>query len=156
MIALVVAYAKNRVIGKDGRIPWNIDGEKTRFKNLTVNHVVIMGRKTYEEIGRPLPNRTTIVISKTKDFTAENCQTAKSLQEAIVLAGDEETYISGGAGIYEESLPLVEKMYITEIDAEIEGDTFFPEFEEDLFVKEIVRRVDGDIPYTFLTYTRKS
>lgn len=156
MIALVVAYAKNRAIGKDGRIPWNIDGEKTRFKNLTVNHVVIMGRKTYEEIGRPLPNRTTIVISKTKDFTAPNCQTAKSLQEAIALAGDEDIYISGGAGIYEESLPFVEKMYITEIDAVIEGDTFFPEFEEDLFVKEIERRVDGDIPYTFLTYTRKS
>lgn len=156
MIALVVAYAKNRVIGKDGRIPWNIEGEKKRFKRLTVNHVVIMGRKTYEEIGRPLPDRRTIVISKTKNFTSDNCQTAKSLQEAIALAGDDDIYISGGAGIYEESLPLVEKMYITEIDADVEGDTFFPEFEEDLFAKEIERKVDGDIPYVFLTYTRKS
>lgn len=156
MIALVVAYAKKRVIGKDGRIPWNIDGEKKRFKHLTVNHVVIMGRKTYEEIGRPLPDRTTIVISKTGNYNAENCHTAKSLQEAIALAGDNDIYISGGAGVYEESLPLVEKMYITEIDADVGGDTFFPEFDGDLFDKEIVKRVDGDIPYTFLTYTRKS
>ena len=131
MIALIVAFAKNQVIGNKGCIPWKIKGEQRRFKELTTGNVVIMGRRSYEEIGRPLPNRTTIVVSNTKNFDGENCLTAKSLPEAIRLAGDRDIYISGGAKLYEEALPLVEKMYITEIDSEIEGDTYFPPFEKD-------------------------
>ena len=115
-----------------------------------------MGRRSYEEIGRPLPNRTTIVVSNTKNFDAENCLTAKSLSEAVKLAGDRDIYISVGAGIYREALPLVEKMYITEIDQEMEGDTYFPEFQEQQFTKEVDQRFDGEIPYTYVTYTRKS
>ena len=88
MLGLIVAYAENRVIGKDGMIPWKIKGEQLRFKELTTGNVVIMGRKSYEEIGRPLPNRTTIVISGTKNFDQENCFTVKSVKEAIELAGD--------------------------------------------------------------------
>ena len=155
MIALIVAFAKNQVIGNKGCIPWKIKGEQRRFKELTTGNVVIMGRRSYEEIGRPLPNRTTIVVSNTKNFDGENCLTAKSLAEAIRLAGDKDIYISGGAKLYEEALPLVEKMYITEIDSEIEGDTYFPPFEKDQFVKEINEKVDGEIPYTYVTYTRK-
>lgn len=155
MIGLIVAYTNNRVIGNNGCIPWRIKGEQRRFRELTTGNVVIMGRRSYEEIGRPLPNRTTIVVSNTKNFDAENCMTAKSLEEAIKLAGDRDMYISGGARLYEEALPLVEKMYITEIDAEIEGDTYFPEFDETLFEKEIDEYVDGEIPYTYVTYTRK-
>jgi len=155
MISLIVAFAKNRVIGNKGCIPWKIKGEQKRFKELTTGNVVIMGRRSYEEIGRPLPNRTTIVVSGTKNFDGENCYTAKSLTEAIELAGDKEVYISGGARLYEEALPLVEKMYITEIDLEIEGDTYFPEFKEEEFVKEINERFDGEIPYTYVTYTRR-
>lgn len=156
MIGLIVAYTNNRVIGNQGCIPWRIKGEQRRFRELTTGNVVIMGRRSYEEIGRPLPNRTTIVVSNTKSFDAENCMTAKSLQEAIELAGDRDMYISGGARLYEEALPLVEKMYITEIDAEIEGDTYFPEFDKSLFDKEIDERVEGEIPYTYVTYTRKN
>ena len=156
MIGLIVAYTNNRVIGNQGCIPWRIKGEQRRFRELTTGNVVIMGRRSYEEIGRPLPNRTTIVVSNTKNFDAENCMTAKSLQEAIELAGDRDMYISGGARLYEEALPLVEKMYITEIDAEIEGDTYFPEFDKSLFDKEIDERVEGEIPYTYVNYTRKN
>ena len=96
MIALIVAFANNQVIGNKGCIPWKIKGEQKRFKELTTGNVVIMGRRSYEEIGRPLPNRTTIVVSGTKNFDAENCYTAKSLAEAIELAGDKNIYISGG------------------------------------------------------------
>lgn len=155
MISLIVAYARNRVIGNDGIIPWKIKGEQTRFKELTTNNVIIMGRCSYEEIGKPLPNRTTIVISTTKNFNTENCMTATSLSEALQLAGERDAYISGGSRVYEEALPLVEKMYITEIDAHIEGDTFFPAFNEQDFTKATVKVVAGDIPYSYITYTRK-
>ncbi len=155
MISLIVAFAKNRVIGNKGCIPWRIKGEQKRFKELTTGNVVIMGRHSYEEIGHPLPNRTTIVISNTKNFDEENCLTARSLAEALELAGNRDVYISGGARLYEEALSLVEKMYITEIDCEIEGDTYFPRFNEEDFIKEINQKFDGEIPYTYVTYTRK-
>lgn len=155
MIALIVAYAKNQVIGNKGCIPWKIKGEQKRFRELTTRNVVIMGRRSYEEIGRPLPNRTTIVVSSTKQFDGENCMTAKSLSEAIQLAGDRDIYISGGARLYEEVLPFVEKMYITEIDYDVEGDIFFPAFDKEDFVKEIDEHFDGEIPYIYVTYTRK-
>lgn len=155
MVALIVAYTKNRVIGNKGCIPWKIKGEQKRFRELTTGNVVVMGRRSYEEIGRPLPNRTTIVISNTRNFDCENCMTAKSLEEALELAGDRKVYISGGARLYEEALPFVEKMYITEIDAEIEGDTYFPMFDETLYEKVVDERVEGEIPYTYVTYTRK-
>ncbi|MBQ8167602.1 MAG: dihydrofolate reductase [Lachnospiraceae bacterium] len=155
MIALIVAYANNQVIGNKGYIPWKIKGEQKRFRELTTGNVVIMGRRSYEEIGRPLPNRTTIVVSNTKNYNGENCFTAKSLEEAIKMAGDRDIYISGGARLYEEALPIVEKMYITEIDCDIEGDTYFPAFDKEQFVKEIDEVVDGEIPYTYVTYTKK-
>ena len=156
MISLIVAYAKNHVIGNKGCIPWRIKGEQKRFKELTTGNVVIMGRRSYEEIGHPLPNRMNIIVSNTKKFEAENCMTAGSLKEAIEMAGDREIFISGGARLYEESLPYVEKMYVTEIDCEIEGDTYFPDFDQSQYDKEIVERHDeGDIHYTYVTYTRK-
>lgn len=155
MIALIVAFAKNQVIGNKGCIPWKIKGEQKRFKELTTGNVVIMGRRSYEEIGRPLPNRTTIVISGTKNFDDDNCMTAKSVSEAINLAGDRDIYISGGARVYEEALPFVEKMFITEIDLEVEGDTYFPSFDKEQFVKEINEKFDDEIPYTYVTCTRK-
>lgn len=152
MIALVVAMSKNRVIGNKGTIPWNIPGELKRFKELTTNNVVIMGRRTYEDIGRPLPNRENIIVSTTQTYQGDNIQTARSLQEAIELAGNKDIYIGGGARLYEEALPLVDKMYITEVDLEVEGDTFFPIFDESLFVKEIEEVYPE---YTYITYTRK-
>lgn len=155
MIALIAAFAKNRVIGNKGCIPWKIKGEQKRFRELTTGNVVVMGRRSYEEIGKPLPNRITIVVSNTKNFDEENCVTAKSLLEAIKLAGDKDIYISGGARLYEEALPLVEKMYITEIDCDIEGDTYFPSFDKEQFVKEINEKYEGEIPYTYVTYIKR-
>lgn len=155
MIALIVAFAKDQVIGNKGCIPWKIKGEQKRFKELTTGNVVIMGRRSYEEIGKPLPNRSTIVISSTKNYDGENCMTAKSVAEAIEMAGERDIYISGGARVYEEALPLVERMYITEVDLEVEGDTFFPPFDKEQFIKEIDGRFEGEIPYTYVTYTRK-
>ena len=159
MIGLIVAYTKNRVIGNKGAIPWRIKGEQRRFKELTTGNVVIMGRKSYEEIGRPLPNRFTIVVSRTANFEAENCVTVPTLNDAIEYAKknrpDENIYLSGGAGIYKEGLPLAEKLFITEVDAVIEGDTFFPEFDESKYEKTVDEEVDGEIPYVYVTYTKK-
>ena len=107
MIALIVAFAKNQVIGNKGCIPWEIKGEQKRFRELTTGNVVIMGRRSYEEIGKPLPNRTTIVISNTIKFECENCFTSRTLEEAIELAGDKDIYIAGGVRLYEEVLPFV-------------------------------------------------
>ena len=154
MIGLIVAYAKNRVIGNKGCIPWNIEGEQKRFKELTTNNVVIMGRRTYEEIGRPLPNRTTIVVSNSKNFDSENCYTASSLHEALKIAGDRDVYVSGGSKLYKEAINIVDKMYITEIHKVIEGDTYFPEFDKNMFTKNVDKKVEGKIPYTYITYTR--
>lgn len=159
MVGLIVAYTKNRVIGNNGQIPWRIKGEQRRFRELTTGNVVIMGRRSYDEIGRPLPNRFTIVVSRTQKYEAENCVTVGSLTEAIEYAKenfpDKNIYLSGGAGIYREGFPMADKLFITEIDAEIEGDTFFPEFDESLYDKTIDERVEGDIPFTYVTYTRK-
>lgn len=155
MIALIIAYSKNRAIGNNGKIQWKIKGEQKRFKKLTTGNVVIMGRCSYEEIGKPLPNRTTIVVSNTKNFDGENCMTATSLKEAIEMSGGKDIYISGGAVLYREAIGIVDKMYITFIEKEIEGDTYFPEFNEEDFVMQIDGNYDGEIPYTYMTYTRK-
>ena len=155
MIALIVAFANNQVIGNKGCIPWKIEGEQKRFRELTMGNVVIMGRRSYEEIGKTLPNRTTIVVSNTKTFEGENCLTARTLGEAMKLAGDKDIYIAGGARLYEEALPFVEKMYITEIDLDVEGDTYLPNFEKEQFVKEVNEKHNGEISYTYVTYTRK-
>lgn len=155
MIALIVAYSKNnRVIGKNGSIPWKIKGEQKRFKELTMNNYVIMGRKTYEDIGKPLPNRYTIVVSKKKKFKDENCTTVSSLREALNIVGEKDAYIAGGAKLYEEAIEIVDKMYISIVDIDVEGDTFFPKFDESLFQINIDKRFYGKIPYVYTTYTR--
>lgn len=157
MIAIVAAYAHNRVIGRDGKIPWDLPNEKHRFRDLTTGQAVVMGRRTYAEIGRPLPDRRNIILSRDPDFHAPGCLRAGSLAEAVSLAETEglDLYVSGGANVYREALPLAGRLYITEIDCQIEGDTFFPHFDETLYTREIVRHCPGSIPYTFLTYTRK-
>lgn len=155
MIAMIAAYAKNRVIGNKGRIPWDIPGEQSRFRELTLGNVVIMGRRTYEEIGHPLPGRYTIVISRTKRFEAENCTTMRSLKEALEAAGERDIFISGGERLYREAVETADVLYITEVNAEPEGDTYFPEFPEEVFEKKIEKIVKGNIGYTYITYTRK-
>ena len=156
MVGLIVARSKNNVIGKNGKIPWKIQGEQKQFRELTIGNVVVMGRKSYEEIGHPLPNRKTIVVSKSKKYEGNNLMTVGSIQEAIDFVVDKDIFIAGGYGLYKEAIPLVDKMYITEIDMIIEeGDVFFPEFdakEFDITIGEINR---NDIMYVRTIYTRK-
>ena len=156
MIGLIVARSKNNVIGRDGRIPWKIKGEQKQFRELTTGHVVVMGRKSYEEIGRPLPNRMNLVVSRTANYAGENLMTVHSLQEAIEAAGDDDVYVAGGYGLFLEAIPIVDKMYITEIDLEIEdGDVFFPEFDGENFDLVIGETGGGEIQFTRTVYTRK-
>ncbi|MBQ8950338.1 MAG: dihydrofolate reductase [Eubacterium sp.] len=156
MVGLIVARSKNNVIGKNGQIPWRIKGEQKQFKELTTGNVVVMGRKSYEEIGHPLPNRKNIIVSRTKVFEGENLVTASSVEEAIAIAGDADIYIAGGYGLYKEAIPFVDKMYITEVDIVVEdGDVFFPEFNVDDFDIEIGETGGEEIHFTRTIYTRK-
>lgn len=156
MLGLIVARSKNNVIGKNGEIPWKIKGEQKQFRKLTTGNVVIMGRKSYEEIGHPLPNRTNVIVSNSKNFSGENLVTVGSLQEAISISGDENIYIAGGYGLFKEAIPLVDKMYITEVDMMIDnGDVFFPEFDSEEFDMTIGETEGDDIKYTRTIYTRK-
>ena len=156
MIGLIVARSQNNVIGKNGQIPWRIKGEQKQFKELTTGNVVVMGRKSYEEIGHPLPNRKTIVVSRTKQYEGENLATAGSVKEAIEMAGEQNVYISGGYGLYKEAIPFVDVMYITEVQTNIEdGDVFFPEFDENDFDKSEGETGGEEIKFIRTTYTRK-
>ena len=156
MIGLIVARSKNNVIGKNGQIPWKIKGEQKQFRELTTGNAVIMGRKSYEEIGHPLPNRMNIVVSRSANYTGENLVTVKSFQEAIEAAGDVDVYVAGGYGLFLEAISMVDKMYITEIDIEIEdGDVFFPEFDKSNFDITIGETAGEDIKYTRTVYVRK-
>ncbi len=168
MISLIVAYAQNYVIGKDGKIPWNLEDDRQRFKKLTLGSVVIMGRRTFEEIykkfGKGLPGRETIVISNTKAFSGENYRTVASLQEALKTAAglfpQKDIFICGGEKVYREaiSLNLPEKLYITEIQMPepIKGDAFFSQFNQKNFIIEECQTIENPVLHKFLTYTRKT
>jgi len=155
MISIIVAMTKNNVIGNKGLIPWNIKGEQNRFKELTIGHTIIMGRRSYEEIGKPLPNRKTILISQTINIHSANCITVNSLNEALSLVKDEdEVFIAGGGRVYKEAMSLADRLYITVIDIETSGDTFFPNFNEKDFEKVYEKKIDAEISYTYFTFDR--
>ena len=130
-LVLVVAIARNRVIGQGNTIPWDLPEDRKHFRNLTLGHAVIMGRATYDSMGKPLPKRRNIVISRNRGLRIEGVEVASSLQEAISMARttDDSPCIIGGQQIYAEALPLCTRIYLTEVDAEPEGDTFFPELD---------------------------
>lgn len=156
MISIIVAVAKGGAIGKEGKMPWKIPGEQRQFKDLTTGHVVIMGRTSYEEIGHPLPERTNIVVSKTKVFSGENLYTVKSLKEAIERAGRKEIFIAGGAEMFQEALPLADKIYMTYVDMEVpDADRFFPNFLEEEYKREEIEKVGGETSYLRVLYTKK-
>jgi dihydrofolate reductase len=129
-VTIVAAVARNGVIGAGGRLPWHLPDELRRFKELTLGHVLVMGRRTYESIGRVLPGRTTIVVTRQPGWTAgaEQVVTASSVREAITTAAelDDQVFVVGGAQVYEEALPLADRLELTHVDAEPEGDTMFP------------------------------
>lgn len=132
-IVLIVAMSRNRVIGRDGQLPWQLPADLRRFKQLTMGQTLLMGRKTFESIGRPLPGRRTIVLSRNAEFRADGCQVVTDLQAGIAAARSAELFICGGGEIYRQALPLVEKIYLTELLREVEGDSRFPELPVDRF-----------------------
>ncbi|HIJ91170.1 MAG: dihydrofolate reductase [Desulfobulbaceae bacterium] len=155
-IILIAAMAKNRVIGKGNAIPWNIPGEQQRFKAMTMGHTLIMGRKTYESIGRPLPGRKTVIITRNPTYQAAGCLVAENLHAAIALCAEaEKIFIAGGGQIYREALPLADEIHLTVLDREVEGDILFPEFDPKQFSKSSQERVEGPEPYTFMVFTRR-
>lgn len=159
-VSIIVAVADNGVIGRDGQLPWHISADLKRFKAMTMGHHLIMGRKTFDSVGRPLPGRKTIVVTRNRDFRFPDVLTAGSVESALLLAqGDDEAFIAGGAEIYAQVLHRADRMYLTRVHAEPEGDVVFPEFDD---VNEW-RLVDSEhceadeknqYPYSFLTYER--
>jgi len=126
-VSMIVAMARNRVIGRDGRLPWRLPADQQRFKALTMGHHIIMGRKTWESIGRALPGRTSVVVTRNKAYAAAGAAVVGSLSNALTLArGDPEAFVIGGGELYGEALPLAERIYLTELEDDYPGDTFFP------------------------------
>lgn len=155
-IILIAAMAANRVIGRGNTIPWHLPEEQQRFKKITMGHTLIMGRKTYESIGRALPGRTTIVITRQVGYKAPGCLVAGSLSAALALAAkDEQVFIAGGEGVFRESLAVADAIYLSILEREVAGDIYFPEFDENRFRLMSRERILGDEPYTFAVFQRK-
>lgn len=128
MLSIVVALTENNVIGTANSLPWRMSDDLKRVKALTMGHHLIMGRKTYESIGRPLPGRTTVIITRQSDYQAEGCLVVSSLKDAIEVAkNDTEAFVFGGGEIFKEALPLTDRLYLTRLHTTIKGDTHFPE-----------------------------
>ena len=162
MLSIIVAKAKNNVIGKNNELIWKLPEDLKRFKELTMGHTIIMGRKTFESLGRVLPNRKHIIFSQNPDFKVndENVEIVHSmLQIQEYIEDKEEHFVIGGAMIYNLLMPYVTKMYVTQIDREFEGDAFFPRIDENTW--EVVERTEvmedenSHLKYEYITYKRK-
>lgn len=158
MISLIVAHDKNRVIGYEKKMPWHLPGELKYFKEQTMGKPIIMGRKTFESIGRPLPGRRNIVITRNKNYNAEGIEVVSSLDEALKLVSKEqEIMIIGGEQIFKLALPIAHRLYITKIDYEFQGDTFFPQYDDEwtMISKSEPIEVPDGYAYTYYIYDRK-
>lgn len=156
-INIIVAMARNRAIGIDNALPWHLPEDLKHFKALTMGHYMIMGRKTYESIGRPLPGRTTVIVSRDPGYRVAGCLTATSLEDAFKACGDQpEVFVVGGATVYAQALPYAQRLYLTEIQQDVEGDAWFPEFNRADWI-ETTRHchvTDAGLAYCFLTLDR--
>ncbi|MFJ7364004.1 dihydrofolate reductase [Peribacillus frigoritolerans] len=132
MISLMVAMDQNRVIGKNNKLPWHLPADLQYFKKVTMGHPIVMGRKTFESIGRVLPGRENVIVTRNQEFKAEGCVVLHDIAQIKMFADnhDEEVFVIGGAEIFKEILPFTDRLYITEIHETFEGDTFFPEIDE--------------------------
>ncbi|MBT2630767.1 dihydrofolate reductase [Bacillus sp. ISL-101] len=132
MISLIVAMDQNRVIGKNNKLPWHLPADLQYFKKVTMGHPIVMGRKTFESIGRVLPGRENVIVTRNQEFKAEGCVVLHDIAQIKMFADnhDEEVFVIGGAEIFKEILPFTDRLYITEIHETFEGDTFFPEIDE--------------------------
>jgi dihydrofolate reductase len=158
ILSVIVAMARNRVIGIRNTLPWRLPDDLRHFKSLTMGHHIVMGRKTYESIGKPLPGRTPVIVTRDQDYRVEGCLTATSIDAAIAAcAGDAEIFFVGGAEMYAQVLPRADRLYLTEIQADYEGDAWFPAFDRNDWQETARdRRVSPDgLGYDFVTYRRK-
>lgn len=151
-LSIIVAMDTNQLIGKDNALPWHLPQDLAYFKKTTIGKTVLMGRKTYQSIGFALPDRRNIVISHNADFKAQGCEVVASIDDALTLTkNDNEVMIMGGASFYKQMLPIVDRLYITQIENEFEGDTYFPAFNQDDFVETFreTHLVNKKTPYTY-------
>jgi len=163
--SILVAMAKNRVIGRNNALPWQLPPDLKRFKQLTMGHHIVMGRKTYESIGRPLPGRTSVIVTRQSDYQAPGTIVVGSLAEALKICSegkemDQESFVIGGAEIYQQALGLCQRMYVTEIQQEFDGDALFPEFNQQEW-REISREKhrlaeDDGLEYHFVVLDRRT
>ena len=154
IISLLVAMDEHNGIGKNNRLPWHLSADLKRFKALSMGHHVIMGRKTYESIGRPLPGRVLVIVTRSPDYQAEGCLVAHSLEEALDIArqaGESAAFVIGGGQIFAQALPLAERIYLTRVHTVSEADVFFPEFDERDWSIQTVSEVPADEKNQFST-----
>jgi dihydrofolate reductase len=163
IISIIAAMDRKRGIGIDNKLPWRLSADLKRFRELTMGHHIIVGRRTFESIGRPLPGRRMIVVTRDSNYKAEGCDLSHSVEEATRLArgrGDSELFIGGGAEIYAQSIKIADRMYLTFVDAEVAADTFFPEFDEQEWSEQESFYQPADeknqYPSTFKSLVRKS
>ena len=160
-VTIIAVLGRNRVIGKGNRMPWHISDDLKRFKAVTLGHPVVMGRKTFQSIGKPLPGRDNIVITRSHALAAPGCRVVHSLAEALTAAqGAAEVFVIGGAEIYAPALPLADRLQLTEVDAAIDGDAWFPDFDRSAW-REVSREPGSTagpdrIRYDIVTYERRA
>lgn len=151
-LSMIVAMDDNQLIGNNNALPWHLPADLGYFKKVTTGKTVLMGRKTHESIGRPLPNRRNVIVSRNANFEAQGCEVVSSIDAALELAkDDDEVMVMGGASFYEQMLPSVDRLYITYIEGSYEGDAYFPEFNKEAF-KQISREShapDEKNPHTY-------
>jgi dihydrofolate reductase len=151
-LVIIAAVSENNVIGKDGKLPWHIPEDLKRFKELTLNHSVVMGRKTFESIGKALPDRINVVVTRDTSYQPVDVVVVHSFEEAIKMCKNyEKTFVIGGQSVFAEAMPLADRLEITEVHKEVDGDTYFPEFDRNDWVE--TSREDHD-EYSFVTYVR--
>jgi dihydrofolate reductase len=160
-ISLIVAMASNRVIGSDNKMPWHLSADLKRFKNITMGSPILMGRKTHESIGKALPGRTNIVISRNSNYQAQGCQVYSDIPSALDSFPEcQEIFVIGGASLYETMLPKAHNIYLTQIHQPFSGDTYFPETDSNDWIEVEHQRIDNDpdvvFAYSFIKLKRKT
>ena len=161
IVSIVVAMARNRTIGVNNTLPWRCPEDLKHFKALTMGHHMIMGRKTFDSIGKPLPGRTTVIVTRNENLHIEGCLMADSLENAIANCdSDNEIFIVGGAQLYALSMPLADRLYLTHVQKNVTGDAHFPEFNQAEWLELTREKHSQELPelleYDFVTYQRKS
>ncbi len=159
-LSIVVAMDSNRLIGKDNDLPWYLPADLVFFKKLTTGNAILMGRKTFDSIGRPLPNRRNIVITRNTDIEITGCEVVNSIEEALLLAQREaEVMVIGGAKLYQQILPIADRLYITQIEGEFDGDTYFPSYDEknwqQVSCESHLPDNKNNHPYQFIVFEKK-